>query len=277
MTRYCTLQQAKGEIKTSKAAEDSRIFNYINIVSRKIDGFLNPKRWKKPFFAPFIANHVINIRPYDVNTLNQTLDIRRWLLEINSITAGSTAITSKVRGYLPGIIPFNQLQLTSNDGLTWYTQEARTNPRAYPEPLIINGIWGWSDDYSQAWNATDGVQDNPLSVGATEVVVADGGLFSPGHLIRMETEFAEVTDIATHTLTITRGVNGSTPSSHIQNTPVELWQTPAQIRGITARQVGALFSKRGSYKDKEFTAVGIVSYPPDLLIEVRNSLSEYLA
>lgn len=59
-----------------------------------------------------------------------------------------------------------------------------------------------------------------LDASETGVDVDDGTDFSIGDVIKVDDEQMDVTNIAANTLTVTRGVNGTTAATHVDNTPV---------------------------------------------------------
>lgn len=125
--------------------------------------------------------------------------------------------------------------------------------------VSITGIWGWHDRWTQAWrDSGDTVQDNPLSSDATTLTVTDAdGVdidgFSPrfqvGHLLQIESEYLRVIaiDSATNQLTIQRGVNGTTASSHAQTTAVYIYQPVPAIRDLCVRYGELLFNSIGVF------------------------------
>lgn len=125
--------------------------------------------------------------------------------------------------------------------------------------ISITGIWGWHDRWTQAWrDSGDTVQDNPLSAGATTISVndADGDDtdgFSPrfqvGHLLQIESEYLRVIgmDGSTNQLTVQRGVNGTTASSHAQGTVIETYQPVPAIRDLCVRYAEMLFNSIGIF------------------------------
>jgi hypothetical protein len=231
MTRYCTLDFAKEELDktgTDNALQDAQIFKYILAVSKRIDYILQPRKVKRPFFAPYIESRIMDIRSWKVNTPNMTFDLGMWLLEFTAVLAGAQNVTSKIRGYYPGAPPFDKLQINVDTGETWYTLETSpTIRRRYPEPLTVTGTWGWHEDWDNAFVDTATLNGNITNTDLTlDVQAGEGALFSPGHMIKIDAEYMEVTSIATNTLTVTRGFNGSTAAAHLNTADVSILQIP---------------------------------------------------
>ena len=284
MTKYCTLDFAKSELdtsKTSKTLDDAQIFAYIEATSQRIDGLLQPQRRlkKRPFFAPYIESRSAKIRDWRVNSGDETFDLNMWLLELTTVLAGAQNVTSKIIAIPAGFAPFNQLQINTGNHETWYTlEDAPTIRRRTPNPLTITGKWGWNDDWANAWIATSTVAAAGI-VSPTQttfdVAAAGGLLFSPGHMIKVDTEYMEITGISTDTLTVIRGVNGSTAAIHAAAALVSILDIPDDIQRITARHASALYARRGSFEAQQLTQVGVVQYPQDLLMEMDNTLNTY--
>ena len=112
------------------------------------------------------------------------------------------------------------------------------------EQVQIDGVWCFHNSRADAWeNSMDTVQDNPLSSSATSITVSDAdgtdqwGItprFQIGQLIRIESEYCEITnvDASTDALTVVRGRNGSTAASHVQNTQIDIWQPDPIVKEV---------------------------------------------
>lgn len=127
--------------------------------------------------------------------------------------------------------------------------------------INVTGVWGWHDDWSSAWRASgDSVQDNPLSSSATTLTVTDAdGIdsaqesprFQVGHLLKIENEYLRVlaitiNELADDTLTVQRGVNGTTVVAHAHDTAIEVYQPPADIELLVLRWATWLYKEPDS-------------------------------
>jgi len=125
--------------------------------------------------------------------------------------------------------------------------------------VSITGTWGWHDRWTQAWrDSGDTVQDDPLSADATTLTVSDADSvdtdgFSPrfqvGHLLQIESEYLRIIAVntATNQLTVQRGVNGTTASSHAQTTAIYTYQPVPAIRDLCVRYGELLFNSIGVF------------------------------
>jgi len=107
--------------------------------------------------------------------------------------------------------------------------------------VTVTGVWGWHDDPSTMWAATgDSVQNAPLSAAATTVTVTDADAtmsdgetprFAVGALLLLGAEFVRVVavDDEANTLTVERGVNGSTAAEHAQYSAILQYRPPYDV------------------------------------------------
>lgn len=66
------------------------------------------------------------------------------------------------------------------------------------------------------------VNENPFAAGDTTLTVDDGTKFSVGDAIQIDDEILAVTAIATHNLTVTRGIQGTTDAAHDDSSDIYL-------------------------------------------------------
>lgn len=112
------------------------------------------------------------------------------------------------------------------------------------DQVQITGAWCYHEDRANGWeDSGDTVQDASLTSDATTITVSDADGsdrfgFSPrfqvGQLIRIEDEYCEVTavDASGNTLTVVRGVNGSTAAAHAQNTQIDIWRPVPVVKQV---------------------------------------------
>jgi hypothetical protein len=226
MYTLATLTQLRQRLNLSAGAEDARLLMALKAASAQIE------RHAGRGFSPRRAqiDHTIDAQ----NPTELLLDDD--LLQLISLAdAGGTINLADVLA-LPGDeSPGSVLIVTSGRAFTG----ALTPLRA----VRVNGIWGWHDNTSQLWRSSgDTVRDNPLSNSATTLTVtdanaADGEAESPrfqvGHLLKIEDEYLRVTAVnlltGDDTLTVQRGVNGTTAASHAQGMAISTYQPPADV------------------------------------------------
>jgi len=122
----------------------------------------------------------------------------------------------------------------------------------------IIGLWGYGDGES-ATPYRDSGDDNAAAISSTTATtfdVSSGGNFAIGQTILIDSEQMYLSGIATNTLTLNRGVNGTTAATHLINTTIYIYKYPVNV--VEACLIIAADMKQ--LKDTGYT--GVV-YSPD--------------
>lgn len=278
MTMYCTLADARAEMKAENTTDDAQLLALVNQVSRRIDLVMGG--YSVPSFGPYIDTREYEVCGANVDSGRNVflLPSGETLLALTSVTLNGTAVTG-VAAYPATRSPISMIRRT--DSVSWYENDTDD-----PPTVTISGVWGWHRRYAEAWASVDALAAAIVSTTATTFTVADvdgAGLdgFTPrlsaGNLIRVDDEIMEVTatTVATNTVAVRRGVNGSTAATHLISSAVEVWQTDENIRRVTARQAAFLYARRGAFEAQNITDMGTVTYPSDLLAELRGVLQGF--
>ncbi len=169
------------------------------------------------------------------------------------------------------------------------TQTAFTHDGDPVDAIQLDATWGFHPAWSDAWDSSgDSVVDDPLSSTATTLTVSDADATGPtgywarfavGQLLCIEDEYLHVlvVDTATNTLTVARGVNGTTAASHAQGTAIDVYAPPADVQQATLRVAAWLYRQ----KDAGFVQAagglrGQVAVPPALPPDVQQVLAPYV-
>lgn len=285
MNYYTTLAKAKAELKATSAGDDSKLLPYIGDVSARIDAEMSNQFPMRPYFLPTSETRKFPIARDRVNSGWANLFMmQRNCLSFSQVLADTTDITSSVVSYPEGRIPFIYLQLTGSR--TWYNYcNSSSSPTTY---LSVTGIWGFNQDWSNAWlTSTDSITTigginstvTTFTVADTDGANAYGVIprFSAGNYIRIGTEYMLITatNTTTNTLTVRRGALGTTPIAHAQGAVIDIYQVDDVITRVVARQSALLYSRAGAFQVETLDGVGVVTYPQDLLMELRGVLQIY--
>lgn len=284
MSLYCTLLEAESALKSqddpSSGTEENELIRRIRVVSRRIDQIMTPNR--KPYFVPVVASKRLPLTRNWILDHGGTYELAFPLLELTSVTftwrnSISETLTSKV-----DLVDDTLMWTSTGNGFIEYY--ARYGTQGF---LTIAGTWGYHREGTDAWVDVDSLNGD-ITASVTDIVVGDvDGLdvdqlfarFSYGALIQIGDEMMDVVGInaSTNTLTVKRGVNGSTAAAHSDGDTVQLWQVEEPVRDVTARQAAMLYQRRGSFSNREMDAFGnnLTEYPPDLLAALRSVLMEY--
>jgi hypothetical protein len=126
-------------------------------------------------------------------------------------------------------------------------------------PLIIQGTWGWHEDWLRAWRNSGDAINGLLSPATTQTIPvqdADGAdtygnapRFRVGQLLRVNAEMMSLLAINTvnNTLTVQRAEQGTGIGTHPIGTAITIYNTPAHIERLIVRWAAWL------YKSPEFS------------------------
>ena len=281
MSHYCTLAEAKVEIKATGTSGDNEVLRWIRQVSSRVDGLLTLTR-RRPYFEPYIEQRQFMVTRRAVDAWWNVFYFHQNLLVFTEVLLDTTDKTSVVEAFPQDESPYRALRFTSTSQ-SWYSEVSSGRTPVY---VKITGTWGYHRDYDNAWLEVEALAAN-INASVTQMTVADVDgedpfgvtpRLSAGALIRVNSEYMRVIDTvaAANTANLKRGVNGSTAAAHSLGDAVEVWQVEEPIRREVARQAGLYFSRKGAFEVQTLDAVGIQQYPQDLTVGLRAALSEYL-
>jgi len=283
VTYYCTLAQVKSELKAESTVQDNYVLSAIQTVSQRVDELLKRSTPRRPFFLPYTESRIVSIDAYHVSGMLNTLLLDYPLLALTSVTINTTDVTSNVRIYPPNSVPCYQLQLNRAVSWTYYPDVD------YPITFVtVTGVWGYNADYARAWQAVDTITTvGGINASVTSFTVADAdgvdayGItprLSAGNYIKVDNEVMLVlaTNTTTNTITVRRGELGTTSASHSAGATVSTYTVEPIISQVVARQAGKMLARRGAYDAQVVDGVGLITYPPDLVPELKNVVSLYL-
>lgn len=226
-TTLTAVKRLKG-IATVQTVDDDVLIDDIHQASGFID------IWSTRHFVPYVfaksldASHVSG---YD-------LDTRDDLLAVTTVTNGDgEVIDSSSYNLRPdNIYPKRKIELISSGAVVWGLQYNESR-------IVINGIWGHHNYYPNAW-AGGSVLNGSLNDSDTSVTVASGTPYKVLDYILVENEQMQVTAISTNTLTVTRGVNGTTAAAHTSNPAAKIYQQNPSIRFCANQVVKWMYENR---------------------------------
>ena len=277
MTFYCSLADAKAVMKASTTVDDELLLSIVGQVSQRIDLIMASQT---PYFQPYTEAREYEVRLDNVDNGRNVfiLPSGETLLSLTSVTLNGTAV-SGVSAYPSTRSPIKMVRRTDN--VSWYE-----NGTDDPPAVVISGVWGYHRFYSRAWASVDALAAAITTTTATTFTVADvdgddeygfNPRISAGNLAKVDDEIMEVisTNTATNVVTVRRGQNGTTAATHLIAATVSVFRPEEPIRRVTARQAGMWYARMGAYEQQTITDVGVVTYPADLLNELRGVLQGY--
>lgn len=238
----------KTALRISDTADDTQLLRDLEYVSDLIER--DARRW----FQPRTATLYLRARHGDRLLLGEDLLVVTTLKTL-------TANTNGTRSYGAGTDATLQWASTDYD-LYPENAVARREPyweiRANPEGdysfptdergVQVVGTWGYWQDTTSAGTLGAAIS----STTATSVTMTAGHSVEAGHTLLIDSEQLYVTAVATNTLTVERGVNGTTAATHSNGATVSRYRYPPVVEDACIRQ-GQL-SFRGH--DAPFATIG---------------------
>ena len=115
----------------------------------------------------------------------------------------------------------------------------------------IVGSFGYGESATPYYDSGDSVQDSGgITATQTTITVASGARFAIGQTIKIELEQCYINSISTNTLTIKRGVNGTSGATHDKDKPIYIYEYPMPIsQACLITTMRAFKRKDSSYQD----------------------------
>ena len=150
-----------------------------------------------------------------------------WLISPTTVTAYDGSARGSSETLTEGIAndfllePYNR----SPKNLLKLSEETTKSFSGGQQTLTILGSWGWQDEKSTALSTADAIG----STSTTTVTVSSGATTYSGYTILIDTEQIYVTGVSSNTLTVVRGVNGTTAATHSGGASYYKYQYPSDV------------------------------------------------
>tara|TARA_Y100000310_G_scaffold345852_1_gene471409 strand:+ start:13524 stop:14351 length:828 start_codon:yes stop_codon:yes gene_type:complete len=263
-----TTLKTRLEIPTTTTEEDKELRELLEGASRLIDKFTS--------------------RFYFVDTTTRTFDgssapffLKDDLLSITTLKVdedgdltfeGTMAATDFIL-YPLNWFPKTYIRLTTSSTFGGFASGIR-------EGVQIVGSFGYGDGKSASPTIDSGDDNDAAITTTTETTfdVASGSNFGAGQTILMDSEQMYISSISTNTLTVIRGVNGTTAATHVISTTINIYEYPEPIEEATMIQAMRWWKRRESaFADVIGTPeLGTVLQFKRLDPDVRNVLTQYV-
>ena len=201
---YASLSYAKTHLSIADALDDTRLACLLESASRTFD------RDCGRFFYTATRTLTFTARQYDALLVPDLL----------SVTALHTDDGTRTYPYAWAATDYELVASDSEPDRypRWQVVTTPTSPQAFPVGLRrgvrIVGLWGHGDGESASpWTAS-GATITLATDSATSATVSSGTPFSVGQTLLAESEQLYVTGVLGVTLTVERGVNGTTAAAH---------------------------------------------------------------
>ena len=261
---YVSLDTLKssGVLNITGTGDDARLLQLIESVSRLVDRYCNRHFYVLNAVRKFDGDGTLvllvpDLVSVDSNGLNTDDDKDRTF-----------ETTWAASDYL--LLPSNADPTTASNPLSRpYTGvevdvDAGTKS-AFPvgrQTVQIAGQWGWWRHLKRATETANAIADATT----TSVTVSSRTDVEAGHTILIDSEQLYVRSYSGNTLTVVRGVNGTTAASHSGGAAIDIYEYPGPIVEAAISQAARLWRR----KDSAFAAT--TGFPETGQAKVSNRL-----
>lgn len=282
---YCSFETLD-EYQGLEAAEGGRseevrdLRHFCTAASRIFDGST-----RRRFYPRSETRH------YDHPADATRLKVNDDLLEVVTFTTqnGDEEVSSDdyylMCGRSYNLIPYDRLVMKTDGDVPVLLYSDRLQ-----KANALTGIWGYHEDWTNAWQSSnDAVADDPLTTAATTLTVTNVsgkdiyGLsprFKVQMLLKIEDEYLYVTgkNESADTLTVRRGVNGTTAAEHAAATTVYVYRPMEEIAHATRRLAAWLYAQRNTPYVEQLASVeigGVIIIPKAAPVDVQATAAMY--
>lgn len=257
---YARPTDLKSYLGITDTTDDALILSLCERARTKIDEYCNRT------FLPRVAT-----RYYDANGLGDTLMLAHDLVSVTTFTNGDGDAFTAAQYHLYPVSgpPYSWIELDKSLGLLF---EYSTTPQ---RAISIVGIWGW-DEFTAATGTT--VNDTGgITAASTAITPASMTGFAVGDMLKVSSEYVYVTVVGSTTLTVARGVNGSTAAEHAKGTAISFVRPPDGIHRIATRLAAwYMRQKDAPFEVSGYPATGLVSVPAELPLDIKGDLHPWV-
>lgn len=214
---YTTLDSFKNRRDLNVNTDDAMVVKFIRDASVWFAEKANR------MFVPFEATYTYD--RFGGHITARTLDLGEDVLAVGTLTNGDGTViaASSFRLTPTNSDPKWRIELLPSAAVTW------THETDWQDAISVSGIYGYHRHYAQAWKANTQL-NGTLGVSGTLVSVDSVSALEVLDYILVGAEQMQVTDTITGTLTVERGVNGTTAASHADDTSVLRYQQTASVK-----------------------------------------------
>lgn len=231
MNWYVTLAAAKDRLGISGTGHDADLQRLIEEVSREID-----RECRRHFYVR-TATRVFSVLREDRVLVGDLLSV--------SSAGSDTELDNTFDGET--LVEGTDFVLLPDDGWPkwklWRLPKSTKRFFAGQRTLQVAGEWGYGDGERSDPVDDTGAAGTVGDATSTTVTVDDASGLSAGQTLRLDSEQMFVESIAGTTLTVKRGVNGTTAAAHA-GAAVKVYRYPALIEKFVKVFIGVAWNQR---------------------------------
>ena len=172
---------------------------------------------------------------------NYHLELNEDLLTVGSITVAGTVLTTTQYRFKTDEYPYRELVISSDANVSFEFD--------FDETIVIIGEWGYADDPNNLYTTIETLSAG-INASVTTINVTLYSAYKTFEYIKIDDELMLITattDGTPDTITVTRGVNGTTAASHLISVPIKRWNVVPIVREVATRDVTFAYDSRNNY------------------------------
>ena len=237
MNCYADLSQIKDELGIDGNDDNTRLLAILNAASRYIDNFCqrhfytkNEKRYFDGDGDKLLVSDLLS-----VTTLKLDND--------QDMTYEDSLVSTDYEMYPLNEFPKWLVEISEDSDYSDFA-------KGVVKGVEIDGVWGYGNGISATPYATSGETVTASDDSTTSVTASDGSKFEMGQTILVESEQIYIESISSDTLTVKRGINGTSGAEHSSQTAY-IYEYPDGIVQACLMIASRLFESRGKVFDSE--------------------------
>lgn len=263
----CTLQDVKDFMKGAGNSvwDDSELAPFVQQASADFAGEL--QRLPLPYVGSFKADYA---KGY-VDDTSRYLNLYSHVdtLSVSSVTNGDGQTIDSAYYTIDDANSYPKTMITMKWNSPYRFRAALDGN--YQQAITVAGIFGYVPHYDYAWKAKTTTAE-ALDASETEIDVTSSTGLNIGDYIKVESEVLLILSIATNTLTVERGVLGTTAASHLTGLALYLFIQKADIRNAVREWAAYLWKTKDKIGEEITIYEGFTRLPKGLSPTVVNTV-----
>jgi len=225
-------------------AEEANTIAYLKRLITGVSGIIENDQQRT--FVPYRDSVVLDARYIRTrmvyNVVGWELETRDDLLSITSITWLTTLLAAAdYRLATPDDFPNRYIM---------FDPQVVSMPASFDDTVTIVGVWGYNRNPDDMWISATTINNvGGYSASATALIVTSVAALQTYQYIQIGTETLLITAIVNLTLTVERGVRGSTAATIAHGTTISRYRQHPEVEQVARRLVIRLFQNRGEVGD----------------------------
>ncbi len=259
--------KSSGVLNITGTADDTRMRTLAEALSRMVDGYCNRHFYVLNAARKFDGHGTLDLRLPGLISIEasglKTDDDKDRTFETTWATTDYLLLPSNAdpaTASNPESRPYTAIEVDIDAGTKGEFPEGR-------QTVQIAGQWGWWRHLKRAAETANTIADGTT----TSVTVSSRADVEAAHTLAIDSEQLYVQSYSGNTLTVARGVNGTTAASHANASVIDIYRYPQPVVEAVVIQTARLWKR----KDSAFAST--IGFPETGLARVGNRLDPDVA